>query len=91
MNRNSSDVGSISAFFADIVAWPAQRLAVPLARLGQTGTLKPGDAVFALRFEGGIARALHTYDGARVVESTRPSPPAAKREHELALNACSAI
>jgi serine protease Do len=53
-------------------------LAVPPAKLGQTGTLKPGEQVFALGFEGGFAlqarsgvvRALHPYDGARVVEST---------------------
>jgi serine protease Do len=53
-------------------------LAVPPARLGRTGTLKPGEAVFALGFEGGLAlqaragivRALHGYDGARVIEST---------------------
>jgi hypothetical protein len=55
-------------------------LAIPTARLGQTGTLKPGEAVFALGFEGGltlqaragIVRALHAYDGARVIESTTP-------------------
>ncbi len=55
-------------------------LAIPPARLGQTGTLKPGEAVFALGFEGGLAlqaragivRALHAYDGARVIESTTP-------------------
>ncbi len=53
-------------------------LTVPPAKLGQTGTLKPGEAVFALGFEGGralqarggIVRALHAYDGARVIEST---------------------
>ncbi len=53
-------------------------LAVPPARLGRTGTLKPGEAVLALGFEGGLAlqaragivRALHAYDGARVIEST---------------------
>jgi tetratricopeptide (TPR) repeat protein len=55
-------------------------LATPPARLGQTSTLKPGEAVFALGFEGGLAlqaragivRALHAYDGARVIESTTP-------------------
>jgi serine protease Do len=55
-------------------------LAIPPAKLGQAGSLKPGEAVFALGFEGGLAlqaragvvRALHAYDGARVVESTTP-------------------
>lgn len=55
-------------------------LVVPPARLGRTGTLKPGETVFALGFEGGVAlqaragivRALHAYDGARVIESTTP-------------------
>jgi serine protease Do len=55
-------------------------LAIPPARLGQTDTLKPGEAVYALGFEGGLAlharagvvRALHAYDGARVIESTTP-------------------
>jgi len=53
-------------------------LNVPPAKLGQAGDLKLGEPVFAIGFEGGLAmqaragvvRALHAYDGARVVEST---------------------
>jgi len=53
-------------------------LGVPPARLGQAGTLKPGEQVLAVGFEGGFAlqarvgvvRALHAYDGAPVIEST---------------------
>jgi serine protease Do len=53
-------------------------LAVPPAKLGQAGELKLGEPVFAIGFEGGLAlqaragvvRALHAYDGGRVVEST---------------------
>ena len=55
-------------------------LAISPAKLGKTGTLKLGEAVFALGFEGGlslqaragIVRALHPYDGAHVIESTTP-------------------
>lgn len=53
-------------------------LDVSPAKLGQAGTLKPGEQVVALGFEGGLAlqaragvvRALHAYDGAPVIEST---------------------
>ena len=45
--------------------------------MGQTSTLKFGETVFALGFEGGLpykpapaSFALHAYDGARVIEST---------------------
>ena len=53
-------------------------LAIPPAKLGHTSALKPGEAVLALSFEGGralqaragIVRALHAFDGGRVIEST---------------------
>ena len=53
-------------------------LMVPPASLGAGGTLDVGQPVWAMGFEGGrglrtragVVRALHAYDGARVVEST---------------------
>jgi serine protease Do len=55
-------------------------LAAQPVRLGMSLALRVGDPVSAIGFEGGVAlharagfvRALHAYDGARVVESTTP-------------------
>jgi serine protease Do len=55
-------------------------LAVEPVKLGASGALNVGEPVWALGFEGGMAlraragvvRALHVFDGARVVESTTP-------------------
>lgn len=55
-------------------------LGVAPAKLGAPGALNVGTAVFALGYEGGfglrarggIVRAMHAYDGARVIESTTP-------------------
>jgi len=53
-------------------------LTAPPAKLGHADSLRLGEPVYALGFEGGLAlraragvvRAVHAYDGARVVEST---------------------
>jgi serine protease Do len=55
-------------------------LAAQSVRLGMSDALSIGEPVWAIGFEGGMAlraragfvRALHAYDGARVVESTTP-------------------
>jgi serine protease Do len=55
-------------------------LAAPPAKLGVASALAVGEPVWAIGFEGGLAlrvragvvRAVHAYDGARVIESTTP-------------------